>query len=85
MAQYVGIQWTQKREMKVSKKVMKLFCPFCRADMSLMEKEDKEEHLVVHKTLAHKVLPMVFKEESLAHSTLPFILFTHFGSTKKTQ
>ena len=53
--------------------------------MSLMNKEDKEEHLVVHKTLAHKVLPISFKEESLAHSTLPFILFTHFGSTKKNQ
>ena len=50
-----------------------------------MEKDAKEEHLVVHKTLAHKVLPISFKEESLAHSTLPFILFTHFGSTKKSQ
>ena len=71
--------------MKHSKKVSKSFCPYCRADMSLMEKDAKEEHLVVHKTLAHKVLPISFKEESLAHSTLPFILFTHFGSTKKSQ
>ena len=53
--------------------------------MSLMEKDAQEEHLVVHKTLAHKVLPISFKEDSLAHSTLPFILFTHFGSTKKSQ
>ena len=71
--------------MKHSKKVSKLFCPYCRADMSLMEKDAQEEHLVVHKTLAHKVLPISFKEDSLAHSTLPFILFTHFGSTKKSQ
>ena len=69
--------------MKHSKKLKKLSCPFCRVDMRLMEKEDKEEHLVVHKTLAHKVLPVSFKEDTLAHSTLPFILFTHFGSKKK--
>ena len=48
-----------------------------------MEKDDKDEHLLVHKMLAHKILPLTFKEESLAHSTLPFILFTHFGSAKK--
>ena len=71
-----------REEMNLSKKVKRVLCPFCRADMRLMEKDDKEEHLLVHKMLAHKVLPISFKEESLAHSTLPFILFTHFGSAK---
>ena len=72
-----------RQKMKHLKRVNKILCPFCRLDMTLMEKDDKEEHLLVHKMLAHKVLPVTFKEDSLAHSTLPFILFTHFGSTKK--
>ena len=69
-------------KMRVSEKNKKWLCPFCHCNMKLMVEEDKVEHLSVHKTLAHKVLPITFKDESLAHSTLPFILLNHFGSNK---
>ena len=69
--------------MRVPEKNKNLLCPFCHCNMKLMEEKDKVEHLSVHKTLAHKVLPITFKDESLAHSTLPFVLLNHFGSTKE--
>ena len=79
--QYNPLQKDPK--MRVSEKNKTLLCPFCHCNMKLMEEKDKVEHLSVHKTLAHKVLPITFKDESLAHSTLPFILLNHFGSTKE--
>ena len=44
-------------------------CPYCKVKI----KNQKKEHLKIHKTLKHKVLPVQFQTVSLANSALPLI------------
>ena len=44
-------------------------CPYCRVKFN----NEKKEHLKIHKTLKHKVLPVQFQSVSLANSAVPLI------------
>ena len=44
-------------------------CPYCNVRID----KEKKEHLQIHKTLKHKVLPVRFQSTSLATSAIPLI------------
>ena len=44
-------------------------CPYCNVRIN----KEKKEHLQIHKTLKHKVLPVRFQSTSLATSAIPLI------------